>query len=457
MKKILILFLLSLGVLFSCDKKMDNIFNESTDYRLQQKIDHYQELLTGTPNGWILTINTKYGGIYRLWMNFTKEGRVFMLSDMNQTAASIVTESGYRLNNIRTIILLFDTGSYLANIADPQPSVSGGEAGKGQGSDFDWYIEEEDNGMLLLSGRYNKVRATLIPATPDQVQQVVEGGLYTVHQRLKNYIKTVISPAIHIDNNTLSLNIESRKVSYQYLLDNVLISKEIDSWVDLDGLIQGKENGTIRLLEPLTVNGKNIIAFQWNENERKYEAVTDDNSIYPLYDHKQPVLPFRFGYDKEYNFIKVAKNELTGSLIDPFLSDVYDRIVDSVATLSGRKLQSFNIQCKFDQNLVKERMTLTINYTNAAGTSNYSAVYAANVERTNEGFVRFEELATTQSSPPLIDPKITLLLDYLRNNLFKTDWAPNNTPGQSSFLGGFYVVKNGQVSNDYFCGVVGKK
>ena len=56
MKKIYMFLCLSLFAMTGCDRMEENVFSETPDERLEQTLNEYDELLHGSPNGWLLSI-----------------------------------------------------------------------------------------------------------------------------------------------------------------------------------------------------------------------------------------------------------------------------------------------------------------------------------------------------------------------------------------------------------------
>ncbi|MDR1882362.1 MAG: DUF4302 domain-containing protein [Prevotella sp.] len=474
MKRTMLILTLLLGMFSSCDKKMDPIFDEPADARLQAAIDHYQKTLTGSPNGWILTVNTTEGGVYRFWTNFTEDGRVVTLSDASASKAVEMKESSYQLKAIRAIMLTFDTGSYVADVADPQATVSGGAAGVGQGSDFEFYFMDEDNGALILQGRFTKVKATLVPATAAEVSVIMAGGLKKAQDALESYMNAYAYPTITIgeeNEKSIQFSMSSRNVEYQYLdASKNLVSEKVNSYVDLDGLVKGEVNGSIYLSTPVSFAGENIIRFDWNEANAGYVAVTAENSSYDVYDYGYPIFPIStvWGASKAYNSIRVEKSQLTGTLTGPFLA-LYDGVNTKLGGISNRRLGYIDFRLYADGSttqvvdngeLAKDVLEVTFRYLNSAGTG-YDAQWYYKMSDDDNGVYSFT--CETQRQPDRTNENNTKaaygdVFNYLKNNKFIIDWAINNTSGSSAMLGGLYVAdENGNKTDDFICGALVKR
>ena len=114
-------------LLFSACRKYDNVFDQSPDARLNETLNKYKSALTSSPAGWNASLKTGSGSTYHFHFRFTDSNRVFMFADINQTTAT-ARERSYRLKALQTPSLLFDTYSYLHELADPD-AASGFKTG----------------------------------------------------------------------------------------------------------------------------------------------------------------------------------------------------------------------------------------------------------------------------------------------------------------------------------------
>ncbi|MDR1719604.1 MAG: DUF4302 domain-containing protein [Dysgonamonadaceae bacterium] len=470
MKKILFLLIIFAGIMnTSCDYKMDRVFDESSDTRLQQYVDHYTNTLLGSPNGWIMTIYTGAGGVYRFWMNFSNDNRVVMAADFNST----LYESSYQIKVMQMAMLQFDTGSYLSDVCDPQPTVSGGTAGAGQISDFEFYFMAEDYGEILLRGRYNRTTAILKPATPAEAAVALEGALEKARQNLESYVGAMTFPVIEGSNGQkIQINLGSRSLTYQYIEDGSLVEGSLYGYADIDGLTQNYLNGTYYCLD-LEFDGKIFTRFEWDESRQLYVAVSEDGDRYDLYDNQIPIyeLDVVFGAKKDYNYFHVEKVSLAGSFSTEFLA-IYDDINTKLNALSSRSLGYLDFRLYTNNESttqvvnastglpMPDVLEVTFRYINSTGTG-YDAQWYWGITIDAQGIYTFSNM--TQRQPDRTNENNTKsayqkAFDYINNNRFKLDWVVNNTPGSSASLGGFYVVDaSGNATNSFVGGTLGKK
>src|SRR5262245_21683911 len=118
--RLISLFLLSWLIIFSsCTKDDTRVFYQSPDTRITKALTQYGSALTGSPAGWNATIRTGSGRVFHFHFRFNESNRVFMFADINLETATISKESSYRLKDMQTPALIFDTYSYLHILADP--------------------------------------------------------------------------------------------------------------------------------------------------------------------------------------------------------------------------------------------------------------------------------------------------------------------------------------------------
>ncbi|WP_025144074.1 DUF4302 domain-containing protein [Pedobacter jeongneungensis] len=152
MKKYILYALLSVALFNSCKKGIDPGPGERPEERTEAALTSYKDALTGNTNGWKALLFPSGGGVYLFSMKFGTNDRVNMISDFTTAAASTSAESGYRLRLQQAPTLLFDTYSYIHLLADPDPSVAGGQAGNGYKSDFEFYFDKTSGDTIKLIG-----------------------------------------------------------------------------------------------------------------------------------------------------------------------------------------------------------------------------------------------------------------------------------------------------------------
>lgn len=187
MKK-LIFPLLAVALLVDGCEKVNEFDGERPDTRVADHLQAYSDLLVGAENGWLGYLFPEGGGGYTFKFSFNDQNRVIMYANMNGTYAATAKESSYRLRASQTPSLFFDTYSYLHELADPDPDVSGGPAGAGQLSDFEFTILSATTDTVRLKGNLNGSELLLIRANAAQGDDYIS-RVYAYNEQLDKLAK----------------------------------------------------------------------------------------------------------------------------------------------------------------------------------------------------------------------------------------------------------------------------
>lgn len=476
---ILILLLLS----SSCVKENNDLFEKSPDERLTEKIDEYYKTLQEAPNGWIMTIETKVDGVYRLWVNFKENNRVEMLCDMDATwstkeaTSTVVKESSFKIKAMQYPTLIFDTYNYIHLMADPQGTnsnygnVNGGVNGTGLASDFEFALGGFENNIITLKGRYNSVKASLERATSAQESAIKQGALKEVHTKLNSYFSTVKYPVLEVNGVKVDIVVGNRSTRFSYLSKGEMITLNCSSYPDLTSFTEQKISSNIYFITPIDVNGVEVTGFKFDKDGYFFN---DGKGNKYIYDNKKPSVPLRFGYNLDYTSMRIDDSKLEGTLVDPFLTDVYLASRLGLYGNGKRNMQYANIDFQLHPLSGEPVMVFTIRYNNTAG-SNYTATWRYKYRIEQNGNITFYEREQTGSSNERgQEPHLRPIVDYFckleystystsswANSVissttpitFKIDWGENNTPGSSDVIGSLIPVDN----VDNFCnGILSK-
>ncbi len=470
-------------IVLSCNKDTNYLFDESPDERLAQKISDYYSTLQQAANGWIMTIETKEDGVYRLWMKFKAANRVEMLCDMDATwntkdaTSSLIKESSYRIKAMQYPSLIFDTYNYIHLMADPQGTnptygnINGGVNGVGLASDFEFAMNDFKDGRVLLKGRYNSVTAYLEKATAEQESAVKAGALKSAHTRLNNYFMAIKYPVVEIKGVKVDVVVGNRKTQFSFLSGNNLINSIYSSYPDLSSFTENKTSSNIQFIEPVEINGVTFTELKFDQNGYYLSDGTGNKYVY---DNKKPSIPLRLGYNQDFSSLRIDDALLQGTLKDPFLTNIFLASRAALRTNGGRNMQYANIAFQLHPTSGEPVMVLTIRYNNTAG-SNYIATwrYRYRVE-SNGNLTFYEREQTGVSNERLQEPYLRPLVDYFcrltysvysstswANSVissvtpvtFRVDWGENNTPGSSASIGALFPVNN---EENFCCGILSR-
>lgn len=467
MKKKIIYICISLLLCMSCDKKEDNVFSDSSDERLSATLQEYENILHSSPNGWLLSVDTKDGGGYRFWLSFNDKNRVTMLSDLDYTiktageTSKIPQESSYRLKALLAPSILFDTYNYLHILADPQKSVNeAADNATGLVSDFEFSFIKADNGRLYLRGNYNSRTAFMDPASPAEVECIAKGGLKTVFDRFNEYVNEVEFPVIQVGDTKLLTKPNMRKTDFAYMDDEEnIVEQSIGSYIDLKALTNDVFTSDVHFFEPITILGETFEGMIWNEDKKCY-VMQGTSKSYDVVDNEVPPYPLNFGVNQTFTKLYLDANTMQGTIPQKFMDQVYTPAYNS---LLGNKRTMLYIECSFSENATsgKPQLNLWIRYQNAAG-SGYTAKWYYPYEINDDGTLTFTDREQTGSSNERgQEPYLRKIADFfctveyskystsswaesvkskVTPHTFRVDWAPNRTPGLTGNIGGLYRV-----------------
>jgi hypothetical protein len=218
MKRISIFFLFVVFIFSACQKD-ETLFEKSPDARITEALNKYQSALAGSPSGWKATLRNSSGDVYNFHLRFNNENRTFMFADINSETATTEKESSYRLKDMQTPALIFDTYSYMHVLADPDGSVNGGVNGQGLASDFEFSIDSMVADSIMLTGRRYGTKLKLEKATQQDLNAWQNGGWAKVLSleninKILNYFKRM---KIGGKDYEVRVNTKNRTITFTWI------------------------------------------------------------------------------------------------------------------------------------------------------------------------------------------------------------------------------------------------
>jgi hypothetical protein len=169
-------------------------------------------------------------------------------------------------------------------------------------------------------------------------------------------------------------------------------------------------------------------------------------------------------------------------MVDPFLS-FYNTITDGILATPGYTnrydLLYFTVKFNEAADATGRKMELSITCWHRVNLTNLTTSYTYSIKEDDEGNVYFTDLVPIRDASNMyvvifgrgiadnllsyflysgtstisVTPSETLVATIQPSgNKFKIDWAPNNTPGLSEAIGGFYLVSD---PTNYIPGILG--
>lgn len=490
MKNKFLFALMAVFALVACTPENYSVFEESPDERVAKVLKEYESILLGSENGWILTLETGTSGAYNHWVKFLPNNRIQMLSDAEGTSlsrfqgsSSVIYESSYRLKSVTTPILMFDTYNYIHMLADPNPSINGGDSGEGLITDFEFSLGKysKETKTLTLKGRYNKSRATMRECTAEELAAIQSGCFKTIHTNFIDYISENYKyPVVQLNDKKVDIELSSRTAALKFINENDEIETSSSSgYLDLTGA-ESDVISSLFFLDPLTYYDINIDAIRYDSG--KMFVQLEDGSKVEIVENGFPALPLRFGYKQDYTSMRTQPDNIEGSLDERFLTNVYNAANTSINGNGGRSLVYMNVAFQKNATSGLEEMKLVVRYKNSAG-SQYNATWIFQFTKNPDGTITFTDRDQTGSSNERgQEPYVKLIPDYfcafeydgystssktgtwdqnkarvtkVTPHTFKLDWAENKTPGLSSSLGGFYPTEEAHLAEfGVLCGIL---
>jgi hypothetical protein len=290
------------AILFAaCDRSYEPVFGEDPDDRLRESLRQYDATLQEAPFGWKAVLETGAGVNYFYYFNFHDNGTVTMVSDFNTTTAGVAGSGTWKLKGLQRPTLSFDTYSYIHLPADPDGNVNGGTNGQGLVSDFEFAFARTTNDTLYLDGIQHGAHITFVKATGPEATALQQG----VMQNMLQYMLTSTGLRIPVDGNTVTLafDLATRSMAAQSLSAN---GRE----VEVHRATYTFTTEGVSLTTPLTLYGKTITGFLWNEERGTYTAAgtlsAEVESVDGLYLF-EPSVPLYTVIGKTYSTVQIPQ------------------------------------------------------------------------------------------------------------------------------------------------------
>lgn len=285
----------SMLLLFGCQKSNDVelIFGETPDDRIAENLSQLKQALTASEHGWIAYTTTEFSGGYGFYIDFDDNDRLRMLADINGTTASEMKESTYRIRQIMSATVSFDTYNYLTMLQDPGPGVMGGLPGRGMGSDVEYeYIHSNADSIILRGRKYDK-GMVLVKATAEEKEKFAAGAYATSIDLTKNFFIDNPNSFVEVGGVRYQLSINSTTKSLEgatLLANNAVEATSSKFYFSLDGMgaIEGLQLGSVL-----------IKRVDWDSG--KLYAVDDAGTRYEVTNAAEPLIPLHFLIGTKYN------------------------------------------------------------------------------------------------------------------------------------------------------------
>ncbi|SHL89047.1 protein of unknown function [Chitinophaga jiangningensis] len=437
MIKKLALYIVLSGMALSGCNKTDDPFMDDPDTRLMARLAENEQLLTSAEFGWKATIYPKGGKGFSYYFKFGKDNSVEMLSDFDAVTATELKSSTYRLKALQWPTLIFDTYNYIHLPNDPAPGVSGGTAGAGLQSDFQFAMDKMVGDTFFLKGVDRQNVMTMVRLTSAEQKEILAGKMAGSMVNMFSYALAVRYPTVTFKDGKLmdlALNPATRRIRIGYMLDETnVFSKTRGYAYTYRGII---------LDSAVVYNGFVVKELIWDEAKLTYAIKSGETTLYAA-GGVIPAVPLApvFGVGKDYTSIDYTPATLKGTLGTDF---------DAAFTSSANLFKGANGTLNTVKIIINgdNTYTLRVNYVTTAA---FAANLIFTVTKNPDGSFKLvfnsqDGNATTRAT--LIQP----LKTYFESSSWKIRWVINTIPGSSLTLGGLAKAND---DTQYFYGVAG--
>lgn len=428
----ILILIASAAVYTGCNETTVSMDN-SVDVRVDSAMKAYKAQLVDADYGWIADIETSKG-FYRFWMEFADNDMVTMYTDNLDYPEynGIPKSSTYKFHAYQRPVLSFDTYNYLHIICDPNNGISGGSGNLGLKTDFEYEIDEVTDDLFTMTGRINRIKATLRRATQDEMQAVRQGALQEV---LKNAPSYEPSRFCYIDVNGTAVDLK-------FSTRNVMLLSQNGENVQIDVCQTHTDLVTKDLIfeEPITINGVEIKGLKYyqetfiTDSETPLVVNTKASANVGLYNC--------LGIDKYYSRMRVRNGMIANADKDTNPLGYYMNNVVNLTfllTIVPKKIEYVDLSFDTDND---GNAQLTITPTFDFG---QSMDYRCQVLFSESGD-SFTTIGSTLTMDDLSEgfysgSSIQTLVDYMMDKTYLIEWT--NVTYDVSTMGQLRTVNNG--------------
>lgn len=150
-------FLIILACFFAftaCDNEVDEIFEQSSQERVNAAKIEYKKILTSSENGWhIATVpGEEFMGEFNAYAVFKEDGMAYVANDFNPyNIENKIDSSLYEIRYTQGMTITFTTFSQMNYFSNPNNS-----RGEGRGGDIELLVREISEDKIVCEGKVNK-------------------------------------------------------------------------------------------------------------------------------------------------------------------------------------------------------------------------------------------------------------------------------------------------------------
>lgn len=327
MKRILLILTAACFLTFSCTTDVDDVFNQTSSERLSASLEECKELLTSSPNGWLIeyfpSYTQSFGG-YNFVAKFNTNGDVTMYTELASEFGMNISEtvtSHYSLNSSSSVVLTFDTyNKFFHYFSDPD--FTGG-------NDFGGEFE-----FALVSGDADKMIFRGLKTTNEVVFTALKSG-----ETPASYLEKVAAVRSKVEGQAYCEYVWSNIAGQNVALSNDdkynLLYYTPESGDGANTAIAYTYNDTgIRFYAPVTIGGVTAQYFDWDASRTAF-ASTD------AIDVSGNTASITLSASRDPNYI--SYNDVVGGWRMLYYNESYYITVNFYRKVSGKTLRMTGI------------------------------------------------------------------------------------------------------------------
>lgn len=386
----------------------DEVLMGRPEERMEKLLQEYKQQLLSSPHGWKGFIFPGLGGGYSFLFDFTAEGRVSMMADINSDCADKPYESSFRLEAVQRPSLLFDTYSYLHILSDPDPDTIGGAVGQGLLSDFEFAFESVNGDTIRLKGNQNDTPLILIKASREEAQAFKAGTINTVVANVSGYGKS--NPFLYIQSN------DGKRLNTSFNLDEktfALSYKQADS-LNITSIPFGYTSRGIFLQKPAAYRNIEFQEVFYDAGSGMWYVEVNGTRI-DIRSSAEPVLPLHLMLGVDFSVISIPPRQLEGQ------SQLFVTTTGNVAGALGSIGIGLSYM-EFDFNPENKTVNFNVIIQSLSNGRLYLAQYPYAYTKSPDGVFKFAPYDEPNGNAEFIQEQMAPLLYYIDKYRFRMEY-----------------------------------
>lgn len=419
-------------VMFGCERKSYvAAFDELPQARVAKVIDSVRTILTGAPNGWVGVMATSTGGGFGFYMEFDAAENVKMVADLNNTTATQMKSSRYRIRQDAGVALSFDTYNYISILNSPDPALYGGAIRDGFRSDIDFIYDHATADSIIFIGKRYRQIFKLGKATAAQKAAYTAGNYQASIGNFKSFFATRFNNYIDMGGTKIALSAATDS--------SLTAGKRLTFTRSVDGVAVAVVQKFAYTIDKMALTGAGVSML---DKTLMHAAWKDANTL-AVYDaagtefivqqNPIPLIEFLsvYAYNRSYNSIFLGSGVLSPGVTSDF-NAVYNALVSRFAA-SGRTIRDFEIKLNNSNTLA-----IRLNYhANTNPTAGFLAE-ALSSYTMQDGVMQLSGNLSINGNWNTRAAQIGDFGTFFQGKAFKPDWVSSSVPGLN--LGGLYRV-----------------